>query len=147
MKCMTDLIRILALWRELDSTGADYVLATVVAVQGSSYRKPGALMLLAQDGRRTGTISGGCLEAEVASRAWWLTADGPIVKSYSTAEDDGGRPYGSGCGGVVYLLHERKETAGPMLAALARAFESRVPLAAATLLRSEERRVGKECEP
>ena len=133
-RAMTDLVRILALWRELECAGLDYVLVTVVAVEGSSYRKPGALMLLAQDGRRTGTISGGCLEAEVASRAWWLTADGPIVKSYSTAEDDGGRPYGSGCGGVVYLLHERKETAGPMLAALARAFESRVPLAAATLL-------------
>jgi xanthine dehydrogenase accessory factor len=133
-KLMTDLIRILALWRELESVGLDYVLATIVAVEGSSYRKPGALMLLTQDGRRIGTVSGGCLESQVASRAWWLTADGPIVQSYSTREDDGDRPYGSGCGGVVTLLIERKETAGPMLAALARAFESRVPLAAAILL-------------
>jgi xanthine dehydrogenase accessory factor len=133
-KLMTDLARILALWRELDSVGLDYVLATIVAVEGSSYRKPGALMLLTHDGRRIGTVSGGCLESQVASRAWWLTADGPIVKSYSTREDDGDRPYGSGCGGVVTLLLERKETAGPMLAALARAFESRVPLAAAALL-------------
>ena len=51
---MTDLEHILPLWNELEAAGADYVLATVVAVEGSSYRKPGARMLLAQDGRRAG---------------------------------------------------------------------------------------------
>jgi xanthine dehydrogenase accessory factor len=70
---MTDLEHILPMWHELEAAGADYVLATIVAVEGSSYRKPGARMLLAQDGRRAGTVSGGCLEAEVARRAWWLT--------------------------------------------------------------------------
>jgi hypothetical protein len=109
---MTDLERILSLWRELEIAGADYVLATVVAVEGPSYRKPGALMLLTADGRRIGTVSGGCLEAQVASRAWWLTANGPTIQRYSTAEDDGDRPYGSGCGGVVFLLLERRATAG-----------------------------------
>ena len=131
---MTDLARILALWRELDSAAADYVLATVVAVEGPSYRKPGALMLLTADGRRVGTISGGCLEAQVASRAWWLTANGPTVQNYSTAEDDGDRPYGSGCGGIVTLLLERSTTAKPILQALAEAFERRVPLSIATVI-------------
>jgi xanthine/CO dehydrogenase XdhC/CoxF family maturation factor len=131
---MTDLERILPLWRELESSGADYVLATVVAVQGPSYRKPGARMLLAQDGRRAGTVSGGCLEAEVARRAWWLTSHGPVVERYSTAEDDGDRPYGSGCGGVVFILLERRETAGPLLAVLEPAFDARTPLAIATVL-------------
>ncbi|MGA3070700.1 MAG: XdhC family protein, partial [Terracidiphilus sp.] len=69
---MNDIERILPLGRELEAAGADYVLATVVAVEGASYRRPGALMLLAPDGRRAGTVSGGCLEAQVASRAWWL---------------------------------------------------------------------------
>ena len=101
---MTDLEHILPLWRELETAGADYVLATVVAVEGSSYRKPGARMLLAQDGRRAGTVSGGCLEAEVARRAWWLTTNGPTVERYSTEDDDGDRPFGSGCGGVVFLV-------------------------------------------
>src|SRR5579863_9306637 len=114
---MTDLERILALWREVESAGTDYVLATVVAVQGPSYRKPGALMLLTADGQRAGTVSGGCLEAEVASRAWWLTANGPTIQRYSTADEDGERPYGSGCGGVIFLLLERRTTAGPLLAA------------------------------
>jgi len=131
---MTDLERILALWRDLEAARADYVLATVVAVQGPSYRKPGALMLLTSDGRRAGTVSGGCLEAEVASRAWWLTNNGPTVQRYSTADDDGERPYGSGCGGVVFLLLERRVTAGPLLRALENAFTLRVPFVAATVL-------------
>jgi xanthine dehydrogenase accessory factor len=131
---MTDLEPILALWRELESSGTDYVLATIVAVEGSGYRRPGANMLLASDGRRTGTVSGGCLEADVAKRAWWLTENGPVIERFSTMEEDGERPYGSGCGGVVYLLLERKKTAAPMLAALQAAFERRVPLAIATVL-------------
>jgi xanthine/CO dehydrogenase XdhC/CoxF family maturation factor len=131
---MTDLENILPLWRELKTSGADYVLATVVAVEGPSYRKPGARMLLANDGRRRGTVSGGCLEAEVARRSWWLTESGPVVERYSTVEDDGDMPYGSGCGGVVFLLLERRATAAPLLAALEAAFNQRVSLAIATVL-------------
>src|SRR3954447_9530703 len=112
---MTDLEHILPLWNELEAAGADFVLATVVAVEGSSYRKPGARMLIAKDGRRAGTVSGGCLEAEVAKRAWWLSESGPVVRRYSTAADNGELPYGSGCGGVVYLLLERRMTAAPFL--------------------------------
>ncbi len=131
---MTDLERMLPLWRELETSGADYVLATIVAVEGSSYRKPGAHMLLAPDGRRVGTVSGGCLEAEVARRAWWLTSAGPVVERYATADDDGDRPYGSGCGGVVFLLLERRQTAGPLMVALEAAFKARTPLAIVTVL-------------
>jgi xanthine/CO dehydrogenase XdhC/CoxF family maturation factor len=131
---MTDFEHILPLWRELEAAGAEYVLATVAAVQGSSYRKPGARMLLAQDGRRAGTVSGGCLEAEVARRAWWLTVNGPVVERYSTQEDDGDLPYGSGCGGVVYILLERRATAGPLLMAMEGAFHAREPLAIATVM-------------
>lgn len=134
MKSMTDLERILPLWRELEAAGANYVLATIVAVEGPSYRKPGACMLLTPDGRRAGTVSGGCLEAQVARRVWWLTENGPRVERYSTEEEDGERPYGSGCGGVVFLLLERRSTASPLLAALERAFEQRTALAVATVL-------------
>jgi len=137
---MTDLEHILPLWNELESSGADYVLATVVAVEGSSYRRPGARMLLAQDGRRAGTVSGGCLEAEVAKRAWWLTSNGPVVERYSTLDDDGDLPYGSGCGGVFYILLERRKTAGALLHALKAAWDVRKPLAIATVL--EGARIG-----
>jgi len=135
---MTDLERILPLGRELEAAGSEYVLATVVAVEGSSYRRPGASMLLTADGRRVGTVSGGCLESQVASRAWWLTAQGAGVQRYSTAEEDGDRPYGSGCGGVVSLLLERRATAGPLLTALDQAFQQRISLAVATVLEGEQ---------
>jgi xanthine/CO dehydrogenase XdhC/CoxF family maturation factor len=135
---MTDLERILPLWGELEAFGAEYVLATVVAVEGPSYRKPGASMLLAQDGRRAGTVSGGCLEAEIARRAWWHTEDGPSVQRYSTVEEESDRPYGSGCGGVVWLLLERRLTANPLLNALEQSFRRRNPLAVATILEGEQ---------
>lgn len=138
---MTDFEHILPLWRELEAAGVDYVLATVVAVEGSSYRRPGARMLLAQDGRRAGTVSGGCLEAAVAKKAWWLTNDGPVVERYSTLDDDGDLPYGSGCGGIVYILLERRATASPLLHALKEAFDARIPLAIATVL--EGPRIGQ----
>jgi xanthine/CO dehydrogenase XdhC/CoxF family maturation factor len=138
---MTDLEHILPLWNELEAAGADYVLATVVAVEGSSYRRPGARMLLAQDGRRAGTVRGGCLEGAVAQKGWWRTAGGPLFQRYSTLDDDGDLPYGSGCGGVVYILLERRQTAAPLLQALHAAFNARVPLAIATVL--EGPRIGR----
>jgi xanthine dehydrogenase accessory factor len=131
---MTDLERILALWRTLEIAGTEFVLATVTEVEGPGYRKPGALMLISADGRRAGAISGGCLEAEVAKRAFWLTAGGPCIERYSTADDDGDRPFGSGCGGAVLLLLERKATASRLLHALDSAYEHRVPLAVATVV-------------
>jgi xanthine dehydrogenase accessory factor len=131
---MSDLEQILSLWREQENAGADYVLATIVAVEGSNYRRPGARMLLATDGRRAGTVSGGCLEAEVARRAWWLTENGPAVERYSTLDDDGDLPYGSGCGGVVFILLERRVTAHASLTTLQSAFQARRALATATII-------------
>ena len=132
---MTDWEQILPLWRDLESRGEQYVLATVVAVEGSSYRRPGASMLLTRDGRRAGTVSGGCLEAAVAKKAWWLTEDGPTVERYSTLDDDGDLPYGSGCGGIVWILLERPQTARAFLAAMAAAFEARAALSVATIVK------------
>jgi len=48
--------------RELRAAGRAFVLTLVVEAEGSTYRKPGALALVAEDGRRVGVISGGCLE-------------------------------------------------------------------------------------
>ena len=131
---MTDLEPILALWRSAEAASLDYVLAAVAAVVGASYRKPGARLILAADGRRAGTVSGGCLEAEVARRAFWRTQSGPVLESYSTFADDGEHPWGSGCGGQVWILLERPATACPLLAAIEQSFAARQPLAIATLL-------------
>ena len=85
------------------------VLATVVHVKGSAYRRPGARMLILPDGTRIGSISGGCLEGEVARKAWWLTDSGrPVVRNYDTSSDEGAVwEFGLGCNGVVQVLLER----------------------------------------
>ena len=88
------------------AAGRVAVLATVVAVSGSGYRRPGARMVVTASGGRVGSISGGCLEADVIRRAWWLTESGPAVVTYDTA-DDGDGPYRLGCGGTVRVLVER----------------------------------------
>jgi xanthine/CO dehydrogenase XdhC/CoxF family maturation factor len=138
---MTDLDRILTLWREVSLAGMDFVLATVVEIEGSGYRKPGARMLVSADGRRAGTISGGCLEGEVARKAFWHTENGAIVRRYSTRTEDGEVPFGMGCGGVVHLLLERSATASPLLERLAMSFADRRPMVTATVL--EGGRIGE----
>src|SRR5450631_3226164 len=131
---MTDLEPILTLWQELQASGTEYVLASIVEVEGSGYRKPGAMMILAADGRKCGTISGGCLEAEVAKKAFWHTANGPVVRPYSTSAEDGDVPFGMGCGGVVHLLLERIASAHPFLKRLAQSYHERRPLAVSVVL-------------
>ncbi|MDP1973832.1 MAG: XdhC family protein, partial [Sediminibacterium sp.] len=49
--------------------GLKMALATVVSVDGSSYRRPGARMLVTEDGKFTGAISGGCLEGDALRKA------------------------------------------------------------------------------
>src|SRR5262245_51420165 len=92
----------------LRARGEPFFLATVVRVEGSSYRRPGARMVV-QDGRwLAGCVSGGCLERDVARRAEFLTRRGPVVVRYDGAvEDDDGRDLGLGCNGVVEVLLER----------------------------------------
>jgi xanthine/CO dehydrogenase XdhC/CoxF family maturation factor len=104
---MVDRRRIVSQWRR----GAAKVLVTLVRAEGSSYRRPGAHLLIAADGECAGTISGGCLEAEVVRKAAWMVRDGAMVERYSTLFDDTAEiPFGLGCGGVVDLLLEPAET-------------------------------------
>ena len=66
---------------------SEAVLATVVSVEGSAYRQPGARMLILADGQSIGMVSGGCLEKHLVQRAFWLTRDGATLKTYHTATD------------------------------------------------------------
>jgi xanthine dehydrogenase accessory factor len=107
-------------------------LVTLVRAEGSSYRKPGA-RLLAIDGEYAGTISGGCLEAEVVRKAPWAVRSGAIVQRYSTVFDDTSEiPYGLGCGGTVDLLLEPSGT--PEFAALLKALEGSLQGASAVII-------------
>lgn len=112
---MHELNAILGAWagEEADSRLPPAVLATVVHVQGSAYRRPGARMLILPDGRRIGSISGGCLEGDVSQKAWWLTGSGGVaVRVYDTSSgSDAVWEFGLSCNGVVQLLLERVDTA------------------------------------
>jgi xanthine dehydrogenase accessory factor len=99
------------------------VLVTLVRIEGSSYRRPGAHLLIGSEGEYAGTISGGCLEAEVVRKAAWMVRDGAIMERYSTLFDDTAEiPFGLGCGGVVDLLLEPAET--PECRAIVEAMET-----------------------
>jgi xanthine dehydrogenase accessory factor len=99
------------------------VLVTLVRAEGSSYRQPGARLLLGSDGVYAGTISGGCLEGEVIRKAGWMVREGAVVERYSTMFDDTAEiPFGLGCGGVVDLLLEPVDT--PECGALMEAMEN-----------------------
>lgn len=89
--------------------GEEAVLATVVQVDGSAYRHPGARMLLLPGGSHAGGISGGCLEKDLKGRAFGLTGRGPRVVAYDTrgTPQDPGGAFNTGCDGRVLVLLER----------------------------------------
>ncbi len=105
---MKELEQILALWSQLEAKGEPAVLATVVKTSGSSYRLPGARLLLSPTGQRAGSVSGGCLEDDLLKKAWWLTENGPVVRRYDTTPDgEIAAEYGLGCNGIIHVLLER----------------------------------------
>ncbi|MBI3886741.1 MAG: XdhC family protein [Opitutae bacterium] len=97
------------------------VLATLVSVAGSSYRRPGARLLLLADGTRVGSISGGCLEDDVIARARQVLATGraETVVYDTTTENDLVWGTGLGCHGVVRVFIEPL-AAAPAWAAVVR---------------------------
>jgi xanthine dehydrogenase accessory factor len=95
------------------SAHASRVLATVVATAGSTYRKPGARMLLMADGSFIGLLSGGCLESDLMIHAREVLESGAArAFEYDTrGPDDTLFGVGAGCEGTMRVL---LEPAGPM---------------------------------
>lgn len=134
---MPEIRQLLDLWKTAVADGEEYAVATVVRVIGSSYRKPGARMLLTRSGRRSGMVSGGCLEGEISRKIWWLTETGPTIESYvSSFDEEGHAGYGLGCGGTVEVLLERGVAAQPILEAIGASVERRVPSVVLTVVGS-----------
>lgn len=88
--------------------GKACALATVVHVEGSSYRRPGARMLVTDDGILTGAISGGCLEGDALRKALLAISEGrnKLVTYDTTDEDDAKFGVQLGCNGIVHILFE-----------------------------------------
>ncbi|MDB5240223.1 MAG: XshC-Cox1 family protein [Spirosoma sp.] len=90
----------------LDHQQTRAALATVVRVEGSSYRRTGARMLIADNGRWVGGISGGCLEGDALKRARLAIAQAkPTLVTYDTTDDDAYQiGVGLGCNGIIDVL-------------------------------------------
>ena len=106
---MNELKKICAAFTENLERGQQSALATIVYTSGSTYRRAGARMLIAEDGRTTGSISSGYLEADVIDRALSVIDSGlPMILSYDTRlNDDLIWSLGFGYKGVVEILIER----------------------------------------
>ncbi|HVZ97062.1 MAG TPA: XdhC/CoxI family protein [Chitinophagaceae bacterium] len=83
-------------------------LATVVKVEGSSYRRPGARMLVTEDGVITGAVSGGCLEGDALKKAQFAMQQQQNKLEIYDTTDEGDSRLGVqlGCNGIVYILFE-----------------------------------------
>lgn len=102
--------------------GLKSVLATVVKVEGSSYRRPGVRMLIAENGAMTGAVSGGCVEKEISGRAREVFDNNtPVLMAYD------GR-YRLGCEGIVYILIEPFHPGGEFIEHFGQLIRSRRPI-------------------
>jgi xanthine dehydrogenase accessory factor len=100
---MHELDRIRLALLDAAGRGEGAVLATVVGVDGSTYRGAGARMVVRADGSTTGAVSGGCLEADIVARAADVLASGAseLVHYDTRSSDDGVLGLGMGCQGVI----------------------------------------------
>lgn len=105
---MKELLDILTAYDDACGKGLRTALATVVHVEGSSYRKPGARMLITEQGQLTGAISGGCLEGDALYKALQVMTSGKTtLVTYDTHdEDDAKLGSGLGCNGIIRVLIE-----------------------------------------
>jgi xanthine/CO dehydrogenase XdhC/CoxF family maturation factor len=103
--------------REMEA-GHRFVAAFVIATEGSTYRKPGALMLLSSSGARCGLLSGGCLEGDLHEHAQRLLAgdDRIVERRYDgRGSDDPVWGLGLGCEGSMRILLWRLDTGSSLM--------------------------------
>lgn len=105
---MKDFRAIVEAYRQVDFRQRKAALATVIKVHGSSYRSPGARMLITDDGRWIGSISGGCLEGDALRKARQvMTENLAMTVTYDTREESNQNlGIGLGCNGVIDVLIE-----------------------------------------
>jgi xanthine dehydrogenase accessory factor len=105
---MKELISIATEFAKIDFLVRKTALATVVRVRGSSYRSPGARMLITDDGRWVGSISGGCLEGDALRKARqvMMTQKSMTIVYDTREESNQSLGIGLGCNGVIDVLIE-----------------------------------------
>jgi xanthine dehydrogenase accessory factor len=124
----------------LAASGQRMALATIVAVRGSTYRRPGARLLVPEEGAPIGNISGGCLEGDVADMARLVMEEGRarLAGWDLTADDDAVWGLGLGCNGAIEVFIEPAERAVEAARALRTALEEERPISLVTVIESAE---------
>jgi xanthine dehydrogenase accessory factor len=117
MKALQQIIK-----RVAENPSQPWALATLVQTEGSTYRKPGARLLVERNGKTLGVLSGGCLEEEIARHGQNVIDDvSPVLLSFDTK-------LLYGCDGQLKILVEPLPPAGPngnLITAIGRALKSR----------------------
>ena len=114
-------------------------IATIIAVEGSAYRRPGAKMLVDEEGTGQGHITAGCIEDEVLALVESvLEADEPRIERYDLMEDDDIWGLGLGCNGIIDVLVEPISNAyQPLL----HAYERRNPVGVISVIDGESENI------
>lgn len=135
---MSELTEVLEAITALHQRGERMALATIVAVTGSTYRGPGARLLIPEDGELVGNISAGCLEDDVAKVGREVMEERkPRLMTFDlTAEDEAVWGWGLGCNGVIEVFVEPAERAAEVAETLREAVEKDRTLAAVTVIES-----------
>jgi xanthine dehydrogenase accessory factor len=124
------------------SAGNALVVGMLMATAGSTYRKPGALMLIASNGEYAGLLSGGCLEGDLGQHARTVIETGtPRVVTYDMrGGDDLMWGLGLGCEGAMHILLLRvgPENDWQPLSHLARCLQEYQPTAVGIVIESEQ---------
>ncbi|MEQ9405689.1 MAG: XdhC family protein [Cyclobacteriaceae bacterium] len=134
---MREIRHIIEAQRQAQDQRKKTVLATVVHVDGSSYRRPSARMLVDETGITTGAISGGCLEGDALRKALYaLVQNKNTLITYDTSdEDDAVVGAQLGCNGIIQVLFEPVNPDSPVnpVSMLERAIDNRNPSILVTL--------------
>ena len=135
---MSEIGDVLAAIEALSAKGERMALATIVAVRGSTYRRPGARLLVPEEGSPVGNISGGCLEGDVADMARVVMDEGRarLAGWDLTADDDAVWGLGLGCNGAIEVFIEPAEQAATVAGALRAALEEERPISVVTVVES-----------
>src|SRR5919205_2754831 len=132
---MKEIKAIVDTYNGIDLSKTKAALATVARVEGSSYRRTGARMLVLDDGTYLGGISGGCLEGDALRRAQKaILQNKPSIVTYDTTQDDGAQiGVGLGCNGIIDVLftplHNDENNPVKLLSTLTETREPRVVVA------------------
>jgi len=112
---MKEIRHIVTAYQKIDFSKNKAALATVARVEGSSYRRTGARMLVLDNGTYLGGISGGCLEGDALRRAQKaIAANQPSVVTYDTTRDDHNQiGVGLGCNGIIDVLFTPLDASDP----------------------------------